>query len=452
MAQPLQNISIAAPGFLGLNTEDSPLEQPQAFANIADNAVIDQYGRVGARKGYVYDTTNSTALGAARGVTALYEFTSVAGVTVFLSAGNNLILSGDVTLVDETGAAAITDDDWKIVELNDIYWSDLLQGFAWSGGTAGSIDVTKHWPAGADNIVALVEHNNRLVVFGERSILIYSGIDSPSTMKLEDTVDNTGCAARDSIQIVKKDLVFLSYSGLDSLARALESENSPVGGIANNVRTELVAATGAETSPIKSVYSPEEQFYLITFPLSNVTYCFDMRRALEDGSYRATTWSTFDIMSFHRCTSVTNKGQLRIGLVSGIATYTGYNDNATATYVLNYLSNPMDFDNPSNLKFLKKIVITVLGQGGSSITLKWSYDYGSTSSTQILTLTSLTIAEFGVGEFGLSEFTAGIALNKTRNNADGSGINVSVGFEAVINGSQLSLQQLDMHALIGRIY
>ena len=122
MAQPLQNISIAAPGFLGLNTEDSPLEQPQAFANIADNAVIDQYGRVGARKGYVYDTTNSTALGAARGVTALYEFTSVAGVTVFLSAGNNLILSGDVTLVDETGAAAITDDDWKIVELNDLVY------------------------------------------------------------------------------------------------------------------------------------------------------------------------------------------------------------------------------------------------------------------------------------------------------------------------------------------
>jgi hypothetical protein len=510
MAQPLQNISISAPGFLGLNTEDSPLDQPQAFASVANNAIIDKFGRVGARKGYVYDTTNSTALGSARGITTLYEFTSAAGVTTFLSTGNNLILSGDATLVDKTGSAAITDDDWKIVELNDlvyffqsghiplyydpsttnvdeisahgsytgtvkqgntvlaaagrlfvadivgdrrtIYWSDLLQGFAWAGGTAGSIDVSKHWPVGADNIVAIVEHNHRLIVFGERSILIYSGIESPSTMALEDTIDNVGCAARDSVQSVGNDLLFLSHGGVESLSRVLDGTGNPIGGIANNVRTDIVVAIDAEVLPIKSVYSPEEQFYLITFPTNGVIYCFDMRRQLDDGSYRTTTWSAILPLSFHRCTSATNSGQLRMGMVNGISTYKGYNDNATSSYVLDYLSNPMDFDSPANLKFLKKLVATLLGQGGTNVMIKWSYDYASTSGTRTITLSSQSIAEFGLGEFGLAEFTAGVTLNTTRQNTDGSGINVSIGLEAVIDGSILSIQQLDVHALMGRLY
>jgi hypothetical protein len=49
MAQPLQNISISAPGFFGLNTEGSPLTQPQAFASVADNAIIDQYALFNGR-------------------------------------------------------------------------------------------------------------------------------------------------------------------------------------------------------------------------------------------------------------------------------------------------------------------------------------------------------------------------------------------------------------------
>ena len=42
MAQQLQNSTIAAPGFGGINTQDSPLLQPQGFASICDNAVIDK--------------------------------------------------------------------------------------------------------------------------------------------------------------------------------------------------------------------------------------------------------------------------------------------------------------------------------------------------------------------------------------------------------------------------
>ena len=50
MAQPIQAFSITAPGFYGLNTQDSSLDLAQGFALIANNCVIDQYGRIGARK------------------------------------------------------------------------------------------------------------------------------------------------------------------------------------------------------------------------------------------------------------------------------------------------------------------------------------------------------------------------------------------------------------------
>ena len=40
-----------------------------------------------------------------------------------------------------------------------IYWSDLLIGHDWSGGTSGNIDISKVWPDGYDEIVALAAHN-----------------------------------------------------------------------------------------------------------------------------------------------------------------------------------------------------------------------------------------------------------------------------------------------------
>ncbi len=65
MAQQQQNISLTAPAFQGINTEDSPLAQDVTFASRANNAVLDEFGRVGARKGMVeysdsLDLSNAT--------------------------------------------------------------------------------------------------------------------------------------------------------------------------------------------------------------------------------------------------------------------------------------------------------------------------------------------------------------------------------------------------------
>ena len=73
MAQQLKSINLVAPAFKGVNTEDSPIAQDPSFAEVADNAVIDQRGRIAARKGLSVTTTNKTQLGSGK-VTAIKEF------------------------------------------------------------------------------------------------------------------------------------------------------------------------------------------------------------------------------------------------------------------------------------------------------------------------------------------------------------------------------------------
>jgi len=52
MSQAIQTFSISAPGFYGLNTQDSPLDLAAGYALVATNCIIDQYGRIGSRKGW----------------------------------------------------------------------------------------------------------------------------------------------------------------------------------------------------------------------------------------------------------------------------------------------------------------------------------------------------------------------------------------------------------------
>lgn len=58
MAQQQQNIALTTPAFMGINTEDSPITQDVTFGLRANNAVIDVYGRIGARKGFATQATS----------------------------------------------------------------------------------------------------------------------------------------------------------------------------------------------------------------------------------------------------------------------------------------------------------------------------------------------------------------------------------------------------------
>ena len=78
--RPLQTASVSAPGFLGLNSQESSVQLSSGFALKAQNCIIDKYGRIGSRRGWTpVNTTVNTDLGSANAVQFLFEVTIPTG-------------------------------------------------------------------------------------------------------------------------------------------------------------------------------------------------------------------------------------------------------------------------------------------------------------------------------------------------------------------------------------
>lgn len=508
MAQQLQSITITAPGFAGINTQDAPLAQEPSFSAVADNCVIDKEGRIAARKGYTMISTNGAAvLGSSDGIESMGEYVASDGDVTFLSAGNNKLFTGTTTLTDVTPAAyTVLANNWKFVSFNDhmyifqrgqeplvysdhagtlepmsahahatgtppqgheclaafgrlwvadftanksiIYWSDLLNGSGWSGGSTGSIDITTVWPTGYDTIVALAAHNGFLVIFGRNSIVIYEGADSPANMTLADTISNVGCVSRDAVVSTGKDLIFLDDSGVRSLARTIQEKSAPIGDISKNVNNDIKSLFAAETGNISMHYSPREAFVLLNFPQLAVVYCFDTRFPLQDGSFRATTWSHINPLIFAN----TSTESLYLGNSTGIAQYIGFKDGTTS-YLLSYFSHPLSFGDTSNLKFLKKINLTTFDGAEATVVLNWAYDYSGAYKKQAYTLPKSNVGQYNISEFNTeAEYSSSIALiTRKKINTSGQGTVVAVGVETTVDGKTIALQEINIQALMGRI-
>ena len=505
MAQPLQSINLVAPAFMGINTEDSPIAQDTAFAEVADNAIIDRRGRLASRKGNSVLTTNKTVLGTDY-LHNIHEFYDSAGNEVIFSTGNNKIITGTTTLVDASpGSYTISDNDWKIFNFNDyayffqrgyeplvysnalgavtkmsdvsgasvaatqycneaigaygrvwcvgnatndniIYWSDLLIGHDFAGGSSGSIDVSKAWPNGFDVVVALAGYNGYLIVFGENNTLVYQNAETPASMSLADTIPGVGCVDRKSVQSIGTDLLFLTQTGLRGLGRTIQEKSLPITDLSRNIKQELIANTLATTKPVSTVYSPENYFYLLCFADLNLVYCFDIRATLENGSYRVTRWPSVDFKSFHR----DRNGDIYIGCKDGIGKYDNYRDNGES-YRFRYFSPGLTFGDPAKIKMLKKIRPTLIGGNNSDIFLKWSYDFSTNPSSSTFRTSSDSPAFYGQSEYTDADFSAeGETLSRTSLNTTGYGSVVSVGLETDINGYALSIQEMNVLALLGK--
>ena len=523
MSKQLQSLSVAAPGFFGLNTQDSPVGMSANFAKIADNCVIDKQGRIAARQGYTQVSTSTGSLGS-NPIEALHEHVAYDGTKTVYSAGNNLLYTGTTTLATldfPDSYQTVTANNWKIISFNNnVYFfqrgytplkqtngtGDLAElahgnndapqtneviaafGRLWTsdnttdkytvhfsglldddfhvtqsgGSNAGILDLTKVWAS--DEIVALAEFNGSLVILGKRQTVLYKGADSIDTISLIDII-NVGCIARDSVQATADDLIFLSDQGVMSLGRLIQEKSQPLRDISKNVRSDLMADVPSDTTTVKSVYSPENAFYLLSLPAVNKVYVFDLRGALEDGSYRATKWTAIALTTFSRLSN----GTLYMGKETlGIVQYGSFQD-AGNSYRMKYFSNEQDFGAPANEKFLKKMRITVIGGSLSTAVLKWSYDYEDSYSQETFTFGSDVIGQFGISEFGsqdttpvsggsppdynfqIAEYNSGVTINRPSVNASGSGTTLSFGVEAIINNSNFSIQKIDILALIGRL-
>jgi hypothetical protein len=517
MSQTLQTASISAPGFFGLNTQDSPLDLAAGFALVATNCVIDQFGRIGSRKGWARVNASAGTLGA-NAPAVIHELVQTDGTLTILFAGNNKLFKLDssnavVELTYGGGGTAptITANNWSCASLNGItyffqtgfdplifdpavstttfrrvseksgyagtvplgniaisaygrlwvadtasdnttvFFSDLLSGHVWTGGTSGSLNINQVWPNGADNITGLAAHNNFLIIFGQRQILVYSGATTPSTITLADTVAGIGCIARDSIQGTGKDVLFLSNSGVRSFARTVIEKSVPIGDLSKNVRSDFMNIVAGETlANIKSVYSETEAFYLITLPFVKEVFCFDTRGQLQDGSFRVTTWDSIEPSALLS----RRNGDLLLGKTSYIAKYTGSQDD-TSAYRLLYYTNHADLGNANVTSLLKRLKVIVIGGTNQFVTMKWGFDFSANYLSANAQIPTQAVSEYGTAEYGanatvISQYANGVALQTLSVSASGSGKIVQTGYEANINGSTLSIQRIEIQSKDGK--
>jgi hypothetical protein len=126
MAEQLLTGSIQAPGFSGLNTQDSSVQLTSGYALEAFNCVIDKYGRIGARKGWT--KVNTTAISSTPAVRTVFELVKSDGNVVFSAAGNKIYtgtttltaaVDGTVTNSSGSGTVAytISDDNWQVASM-----------------------------------------------------------------------------------------------------------------------------------------------------------------------------------------------------------------------------------------------------------------------------------------------------------------------------------------------
>jgi len=518
MSQALQSYSVSAPGFYGLNTQDSQLDLASGFASIATNAIIDQYGRIGSRKGYSRVNPSTGNLGA-NSVGVIHELVQSDGTLTVLFAGNNKLFKlGTANAVTELTyggggtAPTITANDWQICSLNGIafffqtgfdpliydpavstttfrrisektgyagtvplanigisafgrLWvastttdnttitfSDLLTGHIWSGGTSGTLDVSRVWPNGADQIVGLASHNGFLFIFGKRQILVYANATTPATMQLSDSISSVGCLGRDTIHTTGSDIVFLSNSGVRSLLRTIQEKSAPLRDLSKNVRNDLMAALALETlANCKAVYSEINGFYLLSLPIAKQVYVFDTKVQLQDGSARVTVWDTLE----PTCFLSKRNGDLLFGKIGYIGKYDTYLDN-TSTYRLQYFTNYADFGDIGITSILKKILVTVIGGSSQGFTIKWSFDFSGQAFSESIIIPPSTVSQYGIAEYGangspVAVYSNGIQLQVLVSQATGSGKAVQTGYETDINGFAVSIQKIEIQAKRGKL-
>jgi len=541
MASPLQTASVAAPGFYGLNTQESSVTLSSGYALKAQNCVIDKYGRIGARRGWTpVNSAVNTDLGSGNPVEFIFEVVTGGGTDV-LSAGNNKLFVGTTTMTTKTvrnttnsgnATYTITANDWQGAALSygdvsdfqphvymaqaahpmlvyhelptsgnpfnshdsgtfgyqrvgdaaalpsnhttstfmpswvlsaygriwcggisgdtqTVYFSDLLAGTDFQNGSAGYLNLQEVLPNG-DPVVAAAAHNGYIIFFGKKNTAIYANPLDTGALTLVEVLNNVGCIARDSVQSLGTDVIFLSDAGVRSLQRVIQEKSLPMRDISKNVRDDLMAAVASETdlTKIKSIYFERDAVYLLTLPSTKFVYCFDTRAALQDGAMRVTIWDSIEPKAF----CVTQDRNLFIGKPGYIGKYFGYADN-TSSYRLQYYTNYFDFDAATSLKLLKKIGWVLIGGTNQSVAIKWGFDYSEGYQATTYLLETAVVYEYnnstvdstpGSTEYNIAEYTSGIVLDRFSINAGGQGTVLQLGLEADINGNPLSIQKIDV--------
>lgn len=504
----LATLTVGTPGWRGLNKQESGSVLPPGWATVADNIVLDDQGRMAVRRG----TRAESVLGLL-GPQVIHFYLDDNGTEVEIAVADSKIWRLDGTAwTDVTGTITpMTDDNWQfvnfngkvigvqdghapivmattagtfadivasagtvpsgraalsaysrlwIIDNNTLYFSDLLDETAWTGGTAGSLLLNQVWPLGVDVPVGLADFNGFLTIFGETQIVIYRGPDDPvsafSEFALEEGVAGLGCIARDTIRQVGRDVMFLSHQGLRTLGRVIQEKSMPITDAAPQVRDYLLQqANDGPLDRIRSAYSQTRGFYVLV--LESTTLIFDLRKQLEDGSFRTTEWTN------QPDTVAANKaGDIVLGLGDDTYRYEGRKDRVASDGTggdkirVAFEGVWNDFDKGDGvgerIKYLKKLKIFINGGAGQLIAFRWSVDYQSrTQQRNIQIPEGKDEARWGVARYSVDHYSGEFTFNTGRSNASRSGQVVKIGIITDVDGVPFALDRVTLWATVGRL-
>jgi hypothetical protein len=265
-----------------------------------------------------------------------------------------------------------------------------------------------------DEIVAIEAIGANLVVFGKNHIVMWGdkqgseiGLD-PTELEVVDTIEGTGCIARDSIAVTGEgDMIFLSRHGIQSLGRVIQFKSNPTKTLSKNVRKDLQEAitasraVDAELDRVQATHSPEQGLYIINFPSIDKQFVLDTQHPFEDDEgdvvFPVTDWMLGGTIG--GVLSIVT-GEVYFGSSGVVGKYAGQSDNDVA-YDFEFITGWIDFgDSQINhrIKMLKELVASVqIGEG--TLSWNWEFDFNGTQLTRSVLYSGGTVAEFGTAEF-----------------------------------------------------
>ena len=550
MAKPLTYQPLTDFGVNGLNTQNNPSTLDSSWLTKADNVVLRESGRISFRKGFKQKVVpTGTAIASMvehndQGTNKIFASHGTSIYTIdFTSPNAAFPSSGD----DVKRTVSGTTGDWQFVNFNDrlhcfhtgvipqrydgslgsgskwtahatdpasittlfdpscgmgyygriwcggvaeakdvVYYSNLLDGDDWTGGDTGLIDLAKVWAT--DEIVALAPFYGKLVIFGKENIVIYNSPETVVSLAVDEVIKGIGCVSRDSVQAIGDDLVFLSATGLRSLARTTEKDKLPLTDLSVNIKDTLIRNIGQSTN-VKSVYVENEGIYIMSFVDKNINYVFDFKHITPNGAPRITTWFFDDDREPASMIYTELYSGLLVGQKDGgIAGYEGYFDTdlAWVNSAASYTNDPFTTDISSiwipmgetmSAALLKRMIFTLEGGSGATMGIKWYKDFSpSPSNTTTISLNPLTTGTsflwgasnslYGATNAGgahaggghnatlhstASTYTPIYGLSEYKTPLTGSAKHLKLNLAIVSNGYDASIEDLSILHLQGKI-
>ena len=371
-----------------------------------------------------------------------------------------------------------------------VYYSDTLIGQTFNGGASGSVDLKTVWSG--DEITALASFMGKLVIFGKNNIVIYNDPWDPSaaSFQLDEVIEGVGCVARDSVQVIGDDIVFLSSSGVRSLARTMVQDKMPLTdlslAIKDEIRTNILTA---DMDQVKAQYDLSTGSYLLSFGGKNIVYVFDFKATTPEGAPRITTWN-FELKK-NPGALLSTDDTLYVGLgattYSGkVATYSGFYDvekedvtssygtssacttaghtwesnsskcykDVDNTYQADFKTTWLDFEQPGITKFLKRFLAIWSGGKNMNVTLNWFRDYNVESTSANFTLDPTAGGAnhlWGQGKYGNAKYAPAFQPTEYKVSMSKAAKVVRLQIIQTVSGFKASLQNISIWAKQGKI-